>query len=665
LHAASIRLLAALALIALACVLVWPRPQPHAVTWEEMIAPYSSGTPLPGGYVLLAPRRGEERDVVFLASDPSGHRVQVHVVPKGQWTGVIESRSFGIAYEAPQSPAPEADRQAVTAALAEAIRGHDTGFTGTGVIGLQSETRSTMAVSVATLSSWQGIGAAACALGVVWLLLSLRAGAWIAAAALFALSLLVRLPALGLPFEHDQDVQRMFTGHLPLWEVLTGAGLNDRHPPLYFVVLHVAQWFGQSEAVGRAPAAFAGALIAPAILLLARWTRPPASGRGLWGAAVLALVAALTPALILRSREVSEIPLFALLVLISCAAVARGTWCADRRTRVAIAVSQALMLWTYYLGVFVVVGQLAAAAAARKLDKAMLRATGLGLLLGSPALALAVITAMRDRGAREAARTMPALAWGQHTVGELARAQLTSALTGIGLFLFVFLAAAAMAAFRRQTAAIVTAGAAIATFCGIAMLAPFARMQPYYVSTVLPACLFAIALALEGGRRYPGIHAAAVALVAILFAKDTVGSLSQSGPLYEPAANAVMPSVAKLIREHPHPVVAVTAHYDATILVYYLARQAGVEMDWQGLNLTEDGMHPEGLAFRIVPIVQVHQAGLSADADAVRALDKAGSQGAFLVVARAMPELRLLSQRVESCELLLAEQSVQVRRCAR
>jgi hypothetical protein len=97
------------------------------VSWENLLAPYSKGTPLPDGFRISEIRRGPRNDVVVTVERPEdGAAVEVHVAQRGQWPGVLESESFGIGYEELHSPAVE--RAAVTKVLADAIREHDGGL---------------------------------------------------------------------------------------------------------------------------------------------------------------------------------------------------------------------------------------------------------------------------------------------------------------------------------------------------------------------------------------------------------------------------------------------------------------------------------------------------------------------------------------------------------
>lgn len=103
--------------------------EPPPDTWRSLVAPLAPGREVTRGYVLSAPVRGHERDVVFRAVRPSdGRAVEVHVVARGQWTGVRETRSFGVAWEEPRSRAPRADLEAVTQSLRDALARNDHGL---------------------------------------------------------------------------------------------------------------------------------------------------------------------------------------------------------------------------------------------------------------------------------------------------------------------------------------------------------------------------------------------------------------------------------------------------------------------------------------------------------------------------------------------------------
>src|SRR6516165_5782492 len=68
-----------------------------AVSWQSLLAPYAGGTPLPEGFRIDAIRRGGVNDVVISVVRPDGSAAaEVHVLPRGCWSDIRESQSFGI-----------------------------------------------------------------------------------------------------------------------------------------------------------------------------------------------------------------------------------------------------------------------------------------------------------------------------------------------------------------------------------------------------------------------------------------------------------------------------------------------------------------------------------------------------------------------------------------
>ncbi|MGH7788056.1 MAG: hypothetical protein ACRERC_14385, partial [Candidatus Binatia bacterium] len=122
-----VRLAALACLLAGGAALLWPpRPAPGGPTWAALLAPYSQGAPVADGFRIAAVQFGAAHGLVLsLHRDGDAAAVEVHLLPRGVWTGIRESASFGIGYETARSPAPQ--REAVTEALAQAIRQRDAG----------------------------------------------------------------------------------------------------------------------------------------------------------------------------------------------------------------------------------------------------------------------------------------------------------------------------------------------------------------------------------------------------------------------------------------------------------------------------------------------------------------------------------------------------------
>jgi hypothetical protein len=658
----GVSLAASLALLAGAALLLVPGvPAARPLSWDDLIKPLGVGLPVTRGYVLSPPRRGAEHDVVYVArrdpgpAGPAG-RVELHILDRGRWRGISETASFGIAWEVPRAGSLVAssteDARAVTDALVEAIARNDTGFASVDSIPLAGEPDAPPITAILDrLSGVRGalIGCAV-ALALV-LLVSIPRGAIAAGVLLFAFGLSLRLPSLGLPFAADQDVQRLFTGNLPLREIATGMGLKDRHPPLYFFVLHFAERFGQSEAIGRSPAVLAGAIAGPAILLAAAIM----AGRVGPAAALAGLAVSVSPELVARSREVSEIPLFALLAIAAASSLVAAVREPRRARLVGLALSHALALYTYYLAPFLVAAHAAVLACLRRPDRRVLSAFAAGILAGLPALALAAVTLARDWSARAVARAFPALAWGEHSPVQMALDMGRIAGETFGAPLLALLLAATVAGIVRANLAVITAAAGtVATCAGIALLSPIARVQAYYITAVLPLAVLALAVAPEPER--PAYRSAWRAGLVLALGCVTVPLLGGARALYIPDAQAFMPRFARVIGERPEQTVVTIAHYDKTLLAYYLARAAARPIAWDSVD--------DPNAKRIEALVMVHALDAGSEEAAARRLDEILAAGPTLVIERDALLLPAIVARLSACEPLLEAPTARLVRCA-
>jgi hypothetical protein len=544
--------------------------------------------------------------------------------------------------------------------VASAIRAHDTGFASVDQIPLEAELSPPAIVrSLQRLAGLRGV-AAGLALGAASvLLITVRGGVWLLAILLFGLGLVLRAAHLDLPFVHDQDVQRIFTAGAPLREIVTGVGLRDRRPPLYFLLLHAAEHFGQSESVVRAPAVVAGALIGPAVLW-AGWT---AHARVSAAAALAALAMTISAELIGRSREVSEIPLFALLAIAACGSLARAVREPRWSWLALAAITHGLLLWTYYLAPLVIAGEVIALAAMRGIHRRARGALAAGILGGLPTLLLAAATFLRDRGAREAARLRPGLAWGERTPGRMAGDLWSLSLDVLDpLFLVAVALVALRSIARRQADPIASLAALVATALGIVLLTPVARMQAYYLVAVLPLGAAAVA-AFDSDQ--PRWNLAVGGLLAASIATNSAFGLAGTRSMYLADPDAFGPAFAQIIRSRPERDVVVTAHYDGTLLAYYLCRATGTPLDWSRLVMRDDAIEVPCTSTRIIPLVQVHQANESVVRAAASRLAAYSAQAPVLVVHRESLPLPGLGEVLRRCETLAQTPSVRLLACGR
>lgn len=653
---------------------VLPRGQTdeREASWSRLIVPLAEGEIVHDGYVLSRPRRGEEHDVVFSAVRRAAgavERVEVHVVARGQWEGVRETRSFGVAYEAPRSSAPEEDLRAVTSALAQAIDGNDPG--GLGPVdsialdaGIQEPALTRALRGVVGARGW--IAAVALLLLTLSLAFTGR-GALVSSLGLFFVGLALRFAHLSIPFVRDQDVQRVVSGSHSVLEILTGEGLMDRHPPLYFLVLHFVQMLGQDEWMVRMPAAIFGALVGPAILLVANWTAPRARAQS----AALAALVTIAPALVASAREVSEIPLFALALILMVGSTVRATQDPTRRTLVWVCATHALTLWVYYLGPFAIAGEGLALLVlfwrgewrsdeARGAVKKTLGWAALGVALGSPSMALAVATLIRDHGARTTAAAHPGLAWGQWGPMAMAREIAARTIDVTGLALLVAFGAVFVFAFvRRSRAPMLAAGAAMATTAAVIFMTPIARMQPYYILAVIPLGLLALAT-VELPER---VRVGAILAIFMMCAFPMSHTGPALGHLYAAPDDAVVGRYAETAAREDARQIVTVAHYDAILMAYYLARAHERPLVAEEIVRDDSTMRVEGIDTSIIGLAYSHSVDGDTEREALARLSEALDRGPTWVLSRSAFQLPAVERVLERCTLMDESPETRFMRC--
>src|SRR5262249_46580348 len=195
----------------------------------------------------------------------------------------------------------------------------------------------------------------------------------------------------------------------------------------------------------------------------------------------------------------------------------------------------------------------------------------------------------------------------------------------LGVPLLILLMIAVVVGIKRcDPAVIVPAAGAAATCAAIALLSPIARVQGYYVTTVLPLAALALAAAPEPrAARYRAVWVGAVVLAVAL---STVPLLAGARSLYVRDPAAFMPDFARAIAQRPEHTVVSIAHYDKTLVAYYLARGAGHPVGWNMMDEV-DGKRIEGL-------VMVHELGAESEQTALRRLDQLAAAEPILVIER-------------------------------
>ena len=246
-------------LIGLLALAVPPDPFGEQPTWETLVAPYGTGALLPDGFRVQEIRRGPDNGVVISVRRPDdGAAVEVLVVERGRWKSVHQSRSFTIDYELPRSPA--AEREVITALLADTIRSHDHGLPSPDAVALRADDPSVLPWGLEMLRGTRGMlfGASLVLLALVILLRS-SGLAW-ASVALGATDLVARLASVP-PLRLDVGA---------VWIV-----------PASALLLFVALWHRRSRPVTGLWPAFAVAAVALALrLVLGPWGPLHVNGHG-------------------------------------------------------------------------------------------------------------------------------------------------------------------------------------------------------------------------------------------------------------------------------------------------------------------------------------------------------------------------------------------------
>jgi hypothetical protein len=664
-HATHLRVLAVVvgALAIAALVSVGGRSRgARAVVLRPDRAP-RSGSEVANGFVLSLPHRGEAHDILMTARrtrDGVTHVVELHLLDRGRWPDIRETAHYGVAWEVPRTTASWDEAEAVTEALAQIVRRNDAGA-GVSVDALSLSPDAPVPPAVRVLqrvSGWRALGVGLLLVLVTWALATLPRGAALVSLFLFALGLALRLPHLDVPFVRDQDVQRVFTGHASWGDIFMGIGLRDRHPPLYFAILHVAQWFGQAERVVRMPAVISAALMGPAFALAA-----VVLGRRVALAAIVALVPTVAFAFVSYSREVSSLPFHALTLVLLTTAVAKDLSAGTRLRSAAVVACVAIALFTFYTAVFPVLAVLLLLMGGGADRARARRDVAFGLLAGSPALLLAVGTFFRDQGARAAASTQPNVAWGNASTLELARGMRDLLVEAVGPVALVAVVVAGLLAMkRRDTVVLLPLAVFVATFLGIAGLTSVARVQPYYLLAAVPALLLAVALTVPPVLR--GAGEGTSLLLAVGVALSVVPTVAAVGTLYLPDERASMPVFVDVITRRSERRVVTIAHYDMPLVAYYVARARGVEVDFSSLEQGRAMTPIRGTDVVLFPIVQTHTSNDTLEADAVAALEAVIADGPCLVIDR--PTLRLdgLQARLTRCERLAEGADSALYRCA-
>lgn len=323
---------------------------------------------------------------------------------------------------------------------------------------------------------------------------------WLAALLLGMAAL--RLPELDAPFTFDALTQRLFFGSLDLQDIIAHRYADQRHPQLYYLILHGFLRFGHDEAVARLPALLFSLAAAATLFVLAR----PALGAV--GALCATALLGLNVSFLTFSREVGDLTLFSFLTLLSTVLLLRAYERPTRRAAIAFAVAEAAMLYAYYLAPLVVGAHLLMLLVRGRSERRRPLWLGLGaaVLAGVPALSDLAELALADRGMREVARAFPRHVWGERSILEL-WAQLGAHLAPSLELLVLITVLGGLGVCRlarrpwRDPRTLVVSLIVVSATLIVGLAVPLVRLKPYYLLFVLPFLLVLVVAGCVGRRR--------------------------------------------------------------------------------------------------------------------------------------------------------------------
>jgi hypothetical protein len=187
-------------------------------------------------------------------------------------------------------------------------------------------------------------------------------------------------------------------------------------------------------------------------------------------------------------------------------------------------------------------------------------------------------------------------------------------------------------------------------------------MQPYYVFGVLALAPLAVAAASPMTVRWLDLSIRSV--VAAGFCLFVVRSLGRTRSLYLPDAAAFGPRFAERAKGRPETTLAVVAHYDGTLMAYYIARSYGQPVTWQGAWAGPLGEEVAGTPIRIAALAMSHDVDAESDTRAADRLSAIVRDRPALVVQRFDFRLPAVDAILERCQVLESAPEARLLRCA-
>ncbi|RLB64754.1 MAG: hypothetical protein DRI90_03850 [Deltaproteobacteria bacterium] len=403
---------------------------------------------------------------------------------------------------------------------------------------------------------------------------------WVAAIVVGMAAL--RLVHLDTPFSIDAMTQRVFFGSIDPSAILAHDYHDQRHPQLFYLILHGVQWLGHDEAIVRLPAVVFSLAAAVVLFRLAQRVLDPGP------ALVVTLLLGLNVAFLSHSREVGDLTLFTLLALLSTLLLVRALSRPKPWAIGAFALVEGAMFYAYYLAILVALAHGVALLIHGRSRRRRPVAWGLALALvvALPSLRRLYQLAFADRDMRGVAEAFPTHVWGERSSIELL-AQLGGLIAPSMEALVVVVAVALVGAFRladrpwRSVVGLVAGLTIVISTTVVGAAVVLVRLKPYYLLFILPwVLLFAVAGCAGrsqkdrapnsgsiGMLRRDGLGVAVLAYLVGAYATD----LSQrAGAIFEPSNRPRFDDLGEAIKRHGSPTVVIAdPNYLHTIVLYY------------------------------------------------------------------------------------------------
>jgi hypothetical protein len=395
---------------------------------------------------------------------------------------------------------------------------------------------------------------------------------WLVLAVMLVPLAVLRFCCLDIPFDADYMTQRVFFGSLGIGDILAHDYQDQRHPQLFYLVLHFFLYFGHQEWLMRLPAVLFSLGSAVALFALAR---PYLGGlRSL----LCVLLLMLSTSFFEHSRDVSDLSLFIMLALLACHLFLRCLKEPGTRLLIVFAAVETLMFYAYYMAVLVLFAQLVIVmvfARSKKFFKLWI-ALGAACLLAVPAFWDLVALVLADVGTRQVAGQFPAHVWGEQAVMQMLSdfAALVVPATLFGVLTPVMVLAGAWRWGRRawkRPEFLLLVVLLVVSLVVIGLAVVLVRLRPYYLLFLLPPYLM---LVVAGCLGLPGsglrIVRAVGWVVMGLMVFVHAGDLAWRAPrIMSAEGREHFSKVGQVVRQGGADTVVADPDMMHTILIYY------------------------------------------------------------------------------------------------